>query len=109
MGEIVVEFGLDEDEDVEFGESRGRQALTFTLADTSVVGPVRVNSIDVIDPSGPTIVNELYGLAADELIKAGWNWALIHNDGSHGVHNPSYAFGVLDSAILELNILAALP
>jgi hypothetical protein len=109
MGEIVVEFGLDEDEDVEFGESRGRQALTFTLADTSVVGPVRVNSIDVIDPSGPTIVNELYGLAADELIKAGWNWALIHNDGSHGVHNPSYAFGVLDSAILELNVLAALP
>ena len=36
---------------------------------------------------------------SDPLIKAGWNFFLIEGDGSEGVHNPSYAFAVLNGAI----------
>ena len=36
--------------------------------------------------------------AGDVLVKAGWNYFLIHGDNSKGVHNPSYVFNVLDSA-----------
>ena len=42
---------------------------------------------------------ELYLVAEDDLLKAGWNWALVDSDGSRGVHNPSFVLGVLDASI----------
>ena len=35
------------------------------------------------------------------------NWMLPHSDGSHGIHNPTFVFDVLDASIAELNQLAA--
>ena len=32
------------------------------------------------------------------LVRAGWNYFLIHGDGSKGVHNPSFTFSAVDSA-----------
>lgn len=38
-------------------------------------------------------------VAADSpLVRAGWNYFLIHGDGSKGVHNPSFTFSAVDSA-----------
>jgi hypothetical protein len=39
------------------------------------------------------------GSPAGQLIaKTGWNYWLIHGDGSEGVHNPSFTFDVIDAA-----------
>ncbi len=84
--------------DIDFGEYRGRQAFTVTLTDGTVVGPVRLSDVDVLDAT-PASLGELYDFAADGLIKAGWNWNLINNDGSLGVHNPGFVLEVLDASI----------
>lgn len=87
--------------DLEFGESHGRQAITVTVTDGTAYGPFRVNDVSVLDGTG-TALGELYDFAEDDLIKAGWNWSLITNDGSGGVHNPAFANEVSDVAINEL-------
>ncbi len=53
------------------------------------------------DDAGPTL-GDLYDFADPGLIKAGWNWNLIHNDGSKGVHNPLFANNVLTASIAAL-------
>jgi len=35
----------------------------------------------------------------DPLLKAGWNYYLIHGDASMGIHNPSFSFEVLGASI----------
>jgi len=83
--------------EIEFGESRGRQAMAITFTDGSDVGLTAMTSIDVVPPMGETV--DLYRVANPFLIKAGWNWNLIHNDGSRGVHNPNFVFQVLKRSI----------
>jgi formate-dependent nitrite reductase cytochrome c552 subunit len=80
-----------------FGEFRGRQSMTLVFQDDSTAGPLRMSDVDVID-AVPTKIGELYDFADEGLIKAGWNWNLIHNDGSYGVHNPSWVLAVLDAS-----------
>lgn len=36
--------------------------------------------------------------AADPLVRSGWNYFLVHGDGSGGVHNPEFVFEVLEAA-----------
>ncbi len=36
--------------------------------------------------------------ASDPLVRAGWNYFLIHGDASKGVHNPSFVLNVLDAS-----------
>jgi hypothetical protein len=83
---------------IAFGETRGRQAITVTLEGGATVGPLRVSDVDVVDPMA-NVLGMLYDFADARLIKSGWNWNLIHNDSSRGVHNPSFTFGVLDASI----------
>jgi len=82
---------------VEFGESHGRQALTVVFANGTARGPYPISDIDVIRPT-PLGTVGLHVIAGDDLGKAGWNWNLINNDGSKGVHNPRFALTVLDAA-----------
>lgn len=91
---------------LEFGEYHGRQALTLTLTDQSVVGPVSANSIDILD-GGMNFIEGYYDSAPPGMLKAGWNYALVSNDGSMGVHNPSYAYAVMVSGIDALDPAAA--
>ena len=37
--------------------------------------------------------------ATDVLVKAGWNYYLLHGDGSKGVHNPDFSDDVLNASI----------
>jgi hypothetical protein len=86
--------------DIEFGETRGRQAMAIDLTDGSSVGMTRMTDIDVVPAMGESF--PLYNAANPFLIKAGWNWNLIHNDGSLGVHNPLFTFEVLDRSMEAL-------
>lgn len=39
----------------------------------------------------------------DNLVKAGWNYFLIHGGSGEGVHNPTFTFEVLEASIRALN------
>jgi hypothetical protein len=65
-----------------------------------------VNDVDVVDPAA-NVLGMLYDFADERLIKSGWNWNLVHNDSSRGVHNPSFSFAVLDASIDELAALSS--
>jgi hypothetical protein len=91
--------------EIVFGEYRGRQSMTITFVGDVTMGPYRMSDVDVLqpnDPDPPIVLGQLYDFADPLLIKAGWNYGLIHNDGSGGIHNPSYAFGVLVAGIEAL-------
>jgi hypothetical protein len=75
--------------DIEFGEARGRQSITVTFSGGATFGPYRMNDVNVVDAT-PEETGQLYDFAEPFLIKSGWNWNLVHNDGSLGIHNPFY-------------------
>jgi hypothetical protein len=98
-GTVITD--VDDIADIEFGEARGRQAITVTFTDDTVVGPTRLTDVDVLD-ADDMVLGELYDFADDALPKAGWNWTLVHNDGSLSVHNPTFAFTALEAGITAL-------
>ncbi len=113
MERIVTD--IMEIDTIEFGETRGRQAISFNFVDMTTVGLTGVNGIDVrdglmtMDCPGLAARCELYDFADDRLVKAGWNYVLVHNDGSGGIHNPAYALEVLDVSRDALEALLAEP
>jgi hypothetical protein len=80
--------------DLIYSETRGRQALGFTLSDNVEYGPYRVGDIDVVPTEGDPYA--IWTVAPGDLLKAGWNFLLFEADGSLGVHNPSFAEDVLE-------------
>lgn len=104
-GDALIEDVADVDS-IEFTEYRGRQAMIVTFTDMSVFGPYGMNSIDILD-NAMMPLGAFYDFADAGLIKAGWNWTLVHNDGSLGVHNPSFAYISLTAAIEAINPGAA--
>jgi hypothetical protein len=88
--------------DVEFTETRGRQALTVTFVDSTVAGPNRIPDIDVQEWTGTewVTVGPLNDseFTDDDILKSGWNYLLVHNDGSVGIHNPFFANDLLAAA-----------
>jgi hypothetical protein len=85
---------------IEFGETRGRQAMTVTFGNGSVVGPLRMSDIEVVPATGDPF--DLYDVADPILIKSGWNWNLIHNDGSMGVHNSTFVEDILETSTIAI-------
>jgi hypothetical protein len=89
---------------LELDEARGGLGLTFTVSGTTV-GPLAFASIEIRDGTNTAVCPatfvtcELYLFAEDDLLKSSWNWALVHSDGSQGVHNPSFVLTVLDASI----------
>jgi hypothetical protein len=82
--------------DIQLGESRGRQAITVTLTDGRTRNLVGMNSVKVVPPMGSPF--GIYDVAPPNLMKAFWNWALVTNDGSLGVHNPTFASRVINAS-----------
>ena len=99
-GEATI-AGATDISDLEFTETHGQQAITVTLADATVVGPIGVNDVTVV-PSGGGEGTAIYNVANPNLVKAGWNYFLIHSDGSLGVHNPTFVMETLEDTIEEL-------
>jgi hypothetical protein len=79
-----------------FSETRGRQALGVTVGGVEY-GPYRITDIDVLDGS-MAIIGTMADVADDTMLKAGWNWNLINNDSSVGIHNPFFASDALIAA-----------
>jgi hypothetical protein len=86
--------------ELEFTEASGQQAIIVTFLNGMTKGPYGMNNVRVYN--GGMLLGRLYDFAEPALIKAGWNWGLIHNDGSLGVHNPGFATSVLDASIQAL-------
>jgi hypothetical protein len=61
---------------------------------TSSLTQVQVQLGDIsLDGTTPIIP------AADPLVKAGWNYFLLHGDGSKGVHNPGFESNVINASL----------
>jgi hypothetical protein len=82
----------DEIQSLELLEARGNLGFVFTLA-SGTYGPISIGSINVVGAGG-----NLGQYASAELLKASWNYHLILDDGSLGVHNPFFAYGALVAA-----------
>jgi hypothetical protein len=87
---------------IHISESRGRQAFAFDLA-SGTLGPYVLSAIDVI--VGPNAGTTLIDHTDDTVLKAGWNYLLVHTDRSGGVHNPAFSSQVLEAAIAAINAL----
>ena len=64
-------------------------------------GPYRLTDIDVLD-AGAAVIGTMADVADDTTLKSGWNWNLVNNDGSMGIHNPFFVTGALIAARDEL-------
>jgi hypothetical protein len=91
---------------IEFGETHGRQGIDVTFTDETSTGMSRLPDTLVLDATD-TELGELYDFADDRLPQSGWNWLLVHNDGSLGVHNPTFAGDILDATIEQIQALNA--
>jgi len=83
---------------VHLSETRGRQALVVELV-SGEVGPARLTDIDII--VGPDAGSTLFDHTDEYVLKATWNYLLVHTDRSGGVHNPAFSSLVLQNAIAQ--------
>jgi hypothetical protein len=89
-----------------FGESHGRQAMDLTV-DPGGAGEATYHvQLRHVELGVPASGNNLFATYNEGVVilKAGWNILLIENDGSFGVHNPSFSNNVLGVARNELLI-----
>ena len=98
---LVMITAADDFEVHHFSSSHGRQAVTVTVNGVDYEH-ITLNSVDVVAPD-LTVLGLLYDFADEALPKSGWNYLLVTADGSMGVHNPTYAFDVVVSAIESLD------
>jgi hypothetical protein len=62
---------------------------------------IAVQMGDVRDSAGGNLTtNRVYGLGSNTL-RAAWNYFLVHGDGTEGIHNPSFVFGVLAATMAQ--------
>ncbi len=94
-----------------FGSSGGRQSIEITTAGTTYL--VQLRRIEITEsgeevfevdcPGDPPVCNETTE-QAQIAVKAGWNWLLVDDDKSRGVHNPRYVFNVLGETLSALKV-----
>jgi hypothetical protein len=95
---------------VEFISASGRQGVNVTLKDGTKVNNLSLATVKVTRPSGSAV--ELYAVADPAIAKAGWNYFMVINDRSKGVHNPAFVNSALDVstfAVSSLNSAAITP
>lgn len=83
---------------LEFTEGSGQQAILISLNGAAPVGPVSLSNVRVKDGLGATL-GLLYERSDPALPKAGWNYLLIEDDGSKGIHNAEFATDILAKSI----------
>jgi hypothetical protein len=99
--------------EIEFDEAEGRLAVALTFTDQTTTGLVTLNNFEVRKAADPATCTqdlprcELFDFADDRLPKSGWNYSLVHEDKSNGIHNPAFVLEVLDASIDALADLAA--
>ncbi|MEE8372737.1 MAG: carboxypeptidase regulatory-like domain-containing protein [Dehalococcoidia bacterium] len=78
---------------VELTETHGRMAMDITI-DSTKYEHVRLAS-DTTVKDGTLLSSD----RGQTIAKAGWNYFLLHGDGSEGVHNPDFTLNVLNASI----------
>ncbi|MBI4188792.1 MAG: hypothetical protein HY529_06265, partial [Chloroflexi bacterium] len=69
----------------------GEASHTMSLAEAEVqLGSITKDGTAVLLP------------ATDALVKVGWNYFLVHGDGSEGIHNPAFVSAIIDASIAAL-------
>jgi len=96
-------YDLSQIQGVSLADSRGSQALSFTIA--GATDPVVVGMKDVTIDGGTNAGMTVYQVIDDDVLKAGWNYILIENTKGEGVHNPSFAAQALRGALDAVNAL----
>ena len=95
---------------VELISASGRQGVNVTLKDGSKVNNLSLANVKVKNPTGSAV--ELYATADPAIAKAGWNYFMVINDRSKGVHNPAFVNSALDVstfAVSSINSAAITP
>ncbi len=95
---------------IEFISASGRQGVNVTLADGTKVLSLSLATVKVVRPAGSAV--ELYAVADPAIAKAGWNYFMVINDKSKGVHNPAFVNSALDVsnfAVTSINSAAGSP
>ncbi len=87
---------MDDIEAFEFTETHGRQAVAVAPVGGDLIAH-RYGDLEIVTPSNDTI--PFTDSVSDVIYKAGWNYLLLHADGSHGIHNPRLADAVLKASI----------
>jgi hypothetical protein len=97
-GTVFIEDAADIGE-IQLTESRGRQALAVTVSGMPVSAR-GLHQINVQEWNGAAWVDiaPIRDFADEDLLKSGWNYFLVHNDGSVGLHNPFFANDILVAA-----------
>ncbi len=106
---VLVKFNADKTDvnitkadtinNVEFAESHGRMAMNITVNGKKYEA-VRLSSDTAVkESSGTTLLSSARG---QSIAKAGWNYFMIEDDSSEGVHNPSLTSAVLNASIAAL-------
>ena len=77
----------------------GKKALTLTLTSAIAVGGTSTKSVTVLagdlQVGGVSVIGTTSNGDYTTMSKALWNYLLVKQDGSFGVHNPSFAFEIL--------------
>jgi len=81
---------------VNLTEYHGRMAMDIT------VDGLAYEHVQLASGTGVGEGTLLTSDAGSLIHKAGWNYFLLHNDGSHGVHNPSFVNDVVTATLAEL-------
>lgn len=86
-------------------ETGGRMAASF-LVEGAPIESVRLSSIRVdtdgngtADPTDPQLIA---GAAGQVIVKAGWNYWLLHGGAAGGVHNPGFTSKVIEVTRAQL-------
>ncbi len=84
---------------VKITESHGRMVMDITVSGTTYEHVRLASDTAISDASGSTMLDSANG---QNIAKAGWNYFLMHGDGSDGVHNPSFTLDTLNASIAAL-------
>jgi hypothetical protein len=84
---------------IELTETHGRAAMNIEI-DGTLVEHVRLSSDTELLASGDTLLdNSVLNNNGLALAKCCWNYFLVHNDGSHGIHNPGFVDQIFVSTL----------
>ena len=90
---------------IEFISASGRQGVNVTLKDGTKVSNLSLANVKVVRPGIAPV--ELYAVADPMIAKAGWNYFMVVNDKSKGVHNPAFVNSALDVSSFGVSSLNA--
>lgn len=108
IASVAAQAGFPHGYDITLGDGR-----TVSTAHQDIVlwrdgngdGTVDADEVGTGDTIGQGIVDTTIGgipTNGQTIVKAKWNHDLVHADGSHGVHNPSFVRNILTESIARL-------